>query len=379
MRAPSLRETLGLITMLAAACGGRVASEASSGTTPGSPEATPSPRHDDECPHVVELRGFDLSVAGYDACELASRAPGCFRAFCQPAAADCATACGDPTVNACALPPSLLVAFKADTDRGFACMRTGATLDLHCAVTEIQGTKQSGCPIEGRRPHGLIAQRPQSTPRSVGEYLAECEWLEAASVVAFRELALSLRDVGAPQSLRDACNAAASEEERHVVSVGALARRFGGRVRGIEVSERRTCTPFDLARENVVEGVVRETFGAAVALWRGAHATDLAVREAMKEIAEEECRHAELAVSIAAFLDGLLTSEEREAIESARVIAIDELYASFVDDHPIDVIRVVGVPRAMDAHAILDGLGRMVWGSRSARGLRRAPLSSATA
>jgi hypothetical protein len=70
-------------------------------------------------------------------------------------------------------------------------------------------------------------------------------------------------------------------------------------------------------------------------------------------------------------LDGTIAESKGAVdIESARVTAIAELYASFLDDHPIDVIRVAGVPRAADAHAILDGLGRMVWGSRSAQGLR---------
>jgi hypothetical protein len=329
----------------------------------GAPTATPTQRHDDQCPHVVELRGFDLTLTERTACELAKNAPGCFRAYCQPAASDCAAACGDPTVNACQLPTTFLAAFKNPPDGGFVCMDTASTIGLHCAVTEIQGTKQSGCPIEGRRPPGLVTR--QATTALLGDYFAECTWLEAASVVAFRELATALHELGAGAPLTDACLAAAQEEERHAVVVGALARRFDGRLRDVEVRRPASHGAFDLALDNMVEGVVRETFGAAVALWRAEHAADAEVRSVMREIAEDECRHAELALRIACFLDEKLEPEERATIDQARVSAIEGLYAALGDDPSSMVMSVAGVPSASSARALLDGLVGLVWGTGS--------------
>jgi hypothetical protein len=336
-----------------------VASETSSEA--GTPAATPTPRHDDECPHVVEIRGFDLSLTERTACELAKNAPGCFRAYCQPSAVDCAAACSDPTVNACQLPTSFLAAFKTPPDGGLVCTDTPSTIGLHCAVTEIQGTKQSGCPVEGRRPPGLVTHR--ATTALLGDYFAECTWLEAASVVAFRELALALHDLGAGSQLTDACLAAAEDEERHAAVVGALARRFDGRLRDVEVRRPPSRRAFDLALDNMVEGVVRETFGAAVALWRAEHAADAEVKSVMREIAEDECRHAELALRIAYFLDDKLEPDERATIDQARISAIEALYAASVDDPSSTVMSVAGVPSASSARALLDGLVGLVWGT----------------
>lgn len=372
MSSPTLRETLGLITLLAAACGGRVATDGESGSP--TQANTPPPALDTGCPHTVELRGFDLELPEQDACVLANHAPGCFSTSCQPTGPDCALACGDPAVNACRLPPEYLRPFRSAPDGGLTCSNSGATVSLHCAVTVIQGTKQSGCPVEGRRPAGLVEDKREDAPLSLGAYFAECAWLEGASVVAFRDLAIALRSVDAPASLVEACAAAAREEERHVELAGALAARFEGQPRRVTLSVVKARTIFELALENAVEGVVREMFGAAVALWRAEHATDPEVRAAMREIAEDECGHAELALRIASFLDDRLTTNERSTIQRARRAAVGELALS-LDEPAAAIVDVAGVPSREHARALLEGLAERVWCEPPLRARRTTPLS----
>jgi hypothetical protein len=363
-----------MITLFAAACGGRVASDGESG--PSTQTNTPPPV-DTGCPHTVELRGFDLELAEHDACVLANHAPGCFSTSCQPTGPQCAPACGDPAVNACRLPSDYLRPFRSAPDGGLACGNSGATVSLHCAVTVIQGTKQSGCPVEGRRPAGLVEDGRGHSPLSLGAYFAECAWLEAASVIAFRDLTIALRSLDAPASLVEACAAAAREETRHVQLAEALAARFEGQPRRVSVSVAKPRSIFDLALENAVEGVVRETFGAAVALWRAEHATDPEVKATMREIAEDECGHAELALRIASFLDDRLTADERSTIERARHAAARELVMS-LDEPTAVIVDVAGVPSREDARALLEGLAEHVWCGPSALAARQTTPSSST-
>jgi hypothetical protein len=358
MPSRTLRETLGLITLCCAACGGRIVPD---GDTGSPPQGTTSPPLDTGCPHTVELRAFDLQVPEYDACVLANDAPGCFSTYCQPAGKDCGPVCGDPAVSSCRLPPEFLRPFRGAPDGGMKCSRSSATVSLHCAVTQTQGTKQSGCPVEGRRPSSLVDDPERSPPTSVGEYFAECAWLEAASVIAFRELAAALGSLDAPAALVEDCAAAARDEERHAALAGALTTRFDGEPRAVVLRrERGPRTPFALALENGVEGVVREMFGAAVALWRADHATDPLVVAAMREIAEDECAHADLSLRVAAFLDSRLTPDERTTVERARGAAIRQLAMS-IDEPAAAVSAAAGAPLLHQARGLLQGLITHVW------------------
>src|SRR6185369_2194729 len=105
---------------------------------------------------------------------------------------------------------------------------------------------------------------------------------------------------------------------RHARIAGALARRFG-----VDVPEPvREETPLrslaDLALENAVEGCVRETWGALVALRQASRAADVEVRAAMGRIARDEVRHAELAWTIDRWLTPRLGAAQRQQVRSAR-------------------------------------------------------------
>jgi hypothetical protein len=69
-----------------------------------------------------------------------------------------------------------------------------------------------------------------------------------------------------------------------------------------------------LTCENAVEGCLREAFGALEALWQSHTAADPAVRAAMAEIAEDEARHAELALAIDAWLQEQLAPAQKRHV-----------------------------------------------------------------
>jgi hypothetical protein len=191
-------------------------------------------------------------------------------------------------------------------------------------------------------------------------HLADAAWLEAASVDAFRLLRRELRRHGAPRRLLRAASRSARDERRHARTSKALARSFGVTVPSVErdVVSPRSIEAFAL--ENAVEGCVRETWGALVALRQAAHASERGVRAAMSRIARDEIRHAELAWSIDAWLRPRLTDPQRERVRNARAAAFAELAQDAAAPLPFAERRRLGLPGADEASQLLSELDRLL-------------------
>jgi hypothetical protein len=112
-----------------------------------------------------------------------------------------------------------------------------------------------------------------------------------------------------------------------------------------------------IALENAVEGCVRETFGAALALWQAGRAADPEIRSAMSTIADDETRHAELAWDFAAWLEPQLTDAERDQIHAARERAIAELNLG----RPRSFDAALGLPDPESGRQLLKELRARVW------------------
>jgi hypothetical protein len=212
-------------------------------------------------------------------------------------------------------------------------------------------------PCEGRRPPGL--KDGARTARSgFHRHLADAAWLEAASVEAFRCLRRELRTLGAPRRLLRAASRGGRDERRHARATSALARRFGVAVPPV----RRELVPDrgieGLALENAVEGCVRETWGALVALRQASQASEPAVRAAMARVARDEVRHAELAFRVDAWLSRRLSAEQRERVRQARAAAVAELTRDVQHPLPRAERRRLGLPGAPEALQMLGELNR---------------------
>ncbi len=214
--------------------------------------------------------------------------------------------------------------------------------------------------VSGRRPTGLLRSAHRSRS-DVGGFFAESARLEAASVFAFETLARELRAHGAAAHLIRAAERARADEVRHARVAGAIARRHGAEPEAVVVEQRAVRSLFEIALENMLEGCVRETYGALVALHQSAHAKDARVAAAMRRIARDETRHAALAWDVAAWLDSRLTEEERSKIVDARTEASSTLRGQLTVPVTPELTTIAGLPAARDALAMFDSIAPALW------------------
>lgn len=213
--------------------------------------------------------------------------------------------------------------------------------------------------ISGRRPDGLAPARADEACGDVAAFFAESARLEAASVVAFERLADELSSLGAPADLVARALRSRDDEIRHARTMEALASDAGAVPRPVAVEAPRARSPFAIARENAVEGCVRETFGALVAHYQ-AHAAESAhIREAMRVIAADETSHASLAWDVAAWLEPRLTEDERRQLVVARTEALDELHVGLRAE-PSPSLVAAGLPGARASERLLTALATLV-------------------
>ena len=223
------------------------------------------------------------------------------------------------------------------------------------ALVDSQSVATKGGAVCGRRPDGLVDLA--CARADVGAYFAEVTWLEAAAVVAFRRVESELVALGAPTELIEAAQRAQADEIRHAREASALARRFGGAERPLEVAPPVERDAFAIALENAVEGCVRETYGALVAAYQAKRAGDPEVRRFFARIAADEANHAELSHEIAAWLEPQLTAGERARIAAAKAEALAELYAA-TETSPY--ARLAGLPPPEHTWRMLDGMQREI-------------------
>ena len=217
-----------------------------------------------------------------------------------------------------------------------------------------------GCYNGGRRPAGLCAPR-QRAASPLGGYLAGMAHLEAASVPAFGRMRGELAALGAPRRLLAAVECAIRDEQRHARLVARLAHRFGGVVDAARVRRFRTRSVEAMARENAVEGCVRELYGALVATWQARRAKDPDIRRAMVSIAADETRHAALSLDAARFFAERLDEHGRRRVARAQACEISRLYDAVSEEPHADLVREAGLPSAAESRRMLDALASTAW------------------
>jgi predicted metal-dependent hydrolase len=181
--------------------------------------------------------------------------------------------------------------------------------------------------------------------------------LEAASVHAFLRLREELTSIQAPRALVRRAERAARDEVRHARVTARLARRRGAEPAPVVIERvEREGAPrslADLALENAVEGCVRESFGALVAMRQASQARDPQVARAMARIARDETEHAALAWAIARWvaprLDGVARSKVRRAVRSA--LASLRCATARI---PADVAGELGLPTGAEGRGLVD-------------------------
>jgi hypothetical protein len=136
-----------------------------------------------------------------------------------------------------------------------------------------------------------------------------------------------------------------------------LARRFGEEPIAPRPVPSRARRSFEaIARENAVEGCVRETYSALECAWQGAVAADPVVRATMKRIARDELRHLELSWAVHAWALGRLDAAARARVAAAQRAEIATIKGELSRDAPESLLRVGGLPRAEQSHALVDAI-----------------------
>ena len=286
----------------------------------------------------------------------------------------------DPCVNAPIDPPPATVPFPASDvpDGGFSMpCQAAAFCNKYCPGIEYTtccgpyaSSSGSGYELDcildcsgpgpGRRPSGLVAETTPEHGCAVGRYFAHAAHLEAASVHAFRRLARELALHGAPSALVADARRALRDEVRHARMTRRLAAAHGSAPPRVRVTENAPRTLEAIAVENAVEGCVRETFAALLAVYQARAATDPAVRDAMTHIAPDETRHAELAWAVDDWLRTKLSRVARRRVAAARRAAVAELVAGAAECPP-SLAQAVGLPNLAQTRALLEETRRSLW------------------
>jgi hypothetical protein len=214
----------------------------------------------------------------------------------------------------------------------------------------------------GRRPSGLVAPGRDDTASSLGEYFARAAHLEAASVGAFRKLRKALLAHAAPLELLDSASDAARDEIRHARAMARLAKRFGSKRLSVRVVPRSAVPSLEeLAVENAAEGCVRETYGALLASFQAARASDPEVATTMDVIATDETRHAALSWAIMNWSLALLSEAGKRRVGCALADAMSALLGEVGAADPT-LMHVAGVPSVGDQRRLLSGLAEALRG-----------------
>ncbi len=199
---------------------------------------------------------------------------------------------------------------------------------------------------------------PDATARRLAQ-MAHDEW---ASVAAFEALATELRTHGAPADLIRRVLAAAADEVRHARDVAALAHARGGVVPRLQTQAPTARTLEAIAKENVEEAIVVETWSALRAHVQARMATDPAIRAVMQGIADDETRHAELARDLDRWLRSRLDAAANARLDAVKADAIEALRQQLATQAlPDETGFVLGEPSPEQAAVLLEGLAASVW------------------
>lgn len=260
--------------------------------------------------------------------------------------------------------------FNVVATQGFAC---GANTKVTQFVLEVSPTGQvhekesdviergsKNCAI-GRRPVGLRSEGAVACHDALGRHFAISAHLEAASIQAFLRLREELRLHGADIALQDAALLSALEEVMHTDLSARLALQHGAAPERPRVDELPLRPLFEVARDNAVEGCVRETYGALVAHYQAVHASDAQVRKAMARIAEDETRHAELSWAIDRWAREQLSAADREALRQEQRRAAEALREEVAAPVSPELASEAGLPPPQVAVSLVDTLARELW------------------
>lgn len=179
----------------------------------------------------------------------------------------------------------------------------------------------------------LGAPDPEASRLLAEAWLADAQ-MEHASVAAFARATLELMAVGAPPELLAGCAEAGRDEVRHAELCFALAAAYGGVAMApgpLPPLAPRAGGLVALACDTFREGCVGETIAALTALRAGRGCRAPAAADALRQIADDETRHAELAWATVAWAVDVGGPEVAAAVRELAARLRAEAFAAEVE------------------------------------------------
>lgn len=213
----------------------------------------------------------------------------------------------------------------------------------------------------GRRPGGHEASPPSlattNDREGLGAFLGKIAQLEAASVVAFAQLEQEYAALGAPERLLKKMRQARRDEVRHARTMTNLAAAHGATVPAVVARPFRALPTLEtLATENLVEGCIRETFGALVAAVQATRAENPRIRLALARIAVDEAAHAALSWELHQWAEARLDRRARQRLNAAVAPALATLREEAAATYSAEITSQTGTPAGAEAVALVDAL-----------------------
>lgn len=209
----------------------------------------------------------------------------------------------------------------------------------------------------GRRPHRLVASR-STRPSTAASYFARAAHLEAASVIAFVDLARELTLHGGADDLARLAIRSAAEEARHARLMTGLALRAGVRPEPVRLLPFEPRSLEAIAVHNAREGCAGEAFGAALLAAQAKRARSAALRAIAPSIAADEMRHAALSLELGARLAARLGGGLRRRARDARVEALSRIAREHEHEASAGEAELLGMPSAERVQDIVRSVDR---------------------
>ncbi|MEE2645362.1 MAG: hypothetical protein VYD19_10550 [Myxococcota bacterium] len=227
------------------------------------------------------------------------------------------------------------------------------TYEIECVWEEFCGVGRWSSLAEP----ALGTERLEALARAI----AHRARLERVAVKSFEWLAVELRAYGAPESLIEAAPRAAIEEQHHAELVEAEAASLGAAPLCFTWDQPSAARPlFEIAVENVVEGCVGESYGAAEAAYQARYATRPNWRRVAAELAPDELSHAALSWRLHRWLYAQLSEVEQAQLDHVMHEAVDALEARTQGGD--EVAEKLGLLSGERRRSVIRTLRAQIWG-----------------
>lgn len=196
----------------------------------------------------------------------------------------------------------------------------------------------------------------EALPADLRQALGE-RWLrdavgEHASIASFARLALDLLAHGAPADLIARVTEAQADEVRHATAAFSIASAALGTAVGpgaLAIPQGPTPTLAQLAADTVRDGCLNESIAAAEAMVRLAGASPGPIADALRQVVEDEARHAVLARDLVAWAIEQGGEEVAVAVAAAWRVGVESV-AHVADERVAPEVGLCGADALRLAH-----------------------------